>query len=100
MEYGFKIDLELNGCADVDGNLFTSYCVVYLNTCPLVEVILRLKAYLNNHPDILNDRSTWIQGMGWDQTRWPGKQFPTAVIITRYFSLAVSMFNLNHAGRP
>ena len=45
----------------------------------LTEVIDRLKGYLENHPDIRDDTSRWIEGMGWDQTKWPGAQFPTAV---------------------
>ncbi|CCH55664.1 Amidohydrolase 3 [Fibrisoma limi BUZ 3] len=36
------------------------------------EVIDRLKAYAQKHPDAL-----WITGRGWDQNDWPGKQFPT-----------------------
>ncbi|RIV26928.1 amidohydrolase [Fibrisoma montanum] len=36
------------------------------------EVIDRLKAYAQKHPDAL-----WITGRGWDQNDWPDKQFPT-----------------------
>lgn len=45
------------------------------------EVISRLKQYIEGHSDVLNDPSRWIEGMGWDQTKWPGAQFPTAVRI-------------------
>lgn len=44
------------------------------------EVIERVKDYINARPDIVEDRNIWIQGMGWDQTKWgPGAGFPTAV---------------------
>ncbi|TFK37702.1 amidohydrolase family-domain-containing protein [Crucibulum laeve] len=42
------------------------------------EVINRIKAYINAHPDVRDDPTAWIEGMGWDQTKWPGKKFPTA----------------------
>ena len=25
------------------------------------------------------DTASWVEGMGWDHTLWPGAQFPTAV---------------------
>jgi hypothetical protein len=43
------------------------------------EVIERVKRFILSKPDVLNDTSIWIQGMGWDQTKWPGAKFPTAV---------------------
>lgn len=36
------------------------------------EVINRLKAFANTHPDAL-----WIMGRGWDQNDWADKTFPT-----------------------
>jgi hypothetical protein len=43
------------------------------------EVVSRLKAYIEAHPDVRDDSNRWVEGMGWDQTKWPGAQFPTAV---------------------
>ncbi|KIM90063.1 hypothetical protein PILCRDRAFT_2295 [Piloderma croceum F 1598] len=60
LEYGFKMQLQLDGSKSID------------------EVISRLKSYIEAHPDIRDDSSRWIEGMGWDQTKWPGAQFPTA----------------------
>ncbi|KAF8643124.1 hypothetical protein AX16_009216 [Volvariella volvacea WC 439] len=42
------------------------------------DVISRVRNYVLSHPDIHRNRTRWIQGMGWDQTKWPNKQFPTA----------------------
>ncbi|KAF8154107.1 amidohydrolase family-domain-containing protein [Crassisporium funariophilum] len=42
------------------------------------EVIERIKVYILSHPDIQSDKERWIEGMGWDQTKWAGAQFPTA----------------------
>uniref|UniRef100_A0A8H7XPQ0 Amidohydrolase 3 domain-containing protein n=1 Tax=Psilocybe cubensis TaxID=181762 RepID=A0A8H7XPQ0_PSICU len=56
----------------------------YMRQLPLMgsqsvqEVIERIKAYILAHPEVMNDKSRWIEGMGWDQTKWPGSQFPTA----------------------
>jgi predicted amidohydrolase YtcJ len=49
------------------------------NAKSVQEVIERIKAYIMAHPDVHADRDRWIEGMGWDQTKWPGAEFPTAV---------------------
>ncbi|KAI6158684.1 hypothetical protein EDD17DRAFT_994612 [Pisolithus thermaeus] len=36
--------------------------------CP--EVLERLVDFVKARPDILNDPSKWIEGMGWDHTIW------------------------------
>ncbi|KAF8178565.1 amidohydrolase 3 [Mycena galopus ATCC 62051] len=46
------------------------------------EVIERIKAYIIAHPDVHADRDRWIEGMGWDQTKWPGAEFPTAADLS------------------
>lgn len=35
-------------------------------------VVERVKKFAANHPEL-----KWIQGRGWDQNLWPGKQFPS-----------------------
>ncbi|KAI9435527.1 amidohydrolase family-domain-containing protein [Lactarius indigo] len=47
------------------------------------DVLLRIKQYLLSHPDILHDPARWILGSGWDQTGWPGGEFPTADDLDR-----------------
>jgi len=44
------------------------------------EVIERLEAHAAGLPE-----SAWLRGRGWDQTRWPGKQFPTAADLDEAF---------------
>ncbi|KAJ7188611.1 amidohydrolase family-domain-containing protein [Mycena filopes] len=46
------------------------------------EVVDRIKAYILAHPDVHADPSRWIEGMGWDQTKWPGAKFPTAADLS------------------
>jgi predicted amidohydrolase YtcJ len=60
LQYGFKMNLNLENCTSVD------------------EVLSHLKAYVISHPDILGDPTRWIEGMGWDQNKWPGAQYPHA----------------------
>ncbi|KAG2068318.1 hypothetical protein BDR04DRAFT_1232852 [Suillus decipiens] len=60
LHYGFKMNLNLEDCTSVD------------------EVLNHLKAYVISHPDILGDPTRWIEGMGWDQNKWPGAQYPHA----------------------
>ena len=43
------------------------------------DVLLTIKQYILSHPDILHDSARWILGSGWDQTNWPGGEFPTSV---------------------
>lgn len=45
----------------------------------IADVLLKVKLYLLAHPDVHHDHTRWIVGMGWDQTNWPGGEFPTAV---------------------
>ncbi|KAA1469512.1 hypothetical protein DENSPDRAFT_835150 [Dentipellis sp. KUC8613] len=60
LDWGFKEQLSLEECKSV------------------AEVRAKLKQYLLEHPDVQRDQSAWIQGMGWDQTKWPSASFPTA----------------------
>ncbi|KAJ8074808.1 hypothetical protein PM082_019133 [Marasmius tenuissimus] len=58
IENGFKTQLQLDTAKSVS------------------EVIERVKAYILARPDIPEDR--WIEGMGWNQEKWPEARFPTA----------------------
>jgi hypothetical protein len=51
------------------------------------EVIRRLETYVDENRDAV-EGGAWIEGQGWDQTLWEGKQFPTAV--SRMFPDTVS----------
>ncbi|KAF9561313.1 hypothetical protein CPC08DRAFT_735580 [Agrocybe pediades] len=44
----------------------------------LSGVVQLLKNYVLSHPDIMNDTTRWIEGMGWDHTKWPDARYPTA----------------------
>ena len=44
-----------------------------------LDVVERVKAYILSHPDVQFDTTRWIEGWGWDQTKWSIAQFPTAV---------------------
>src|SRR5258708_6549982 len=67
----------------------TRYVPILYPERPLIyflEVIDHVKSYLVSHPDVTNDTTRWIIGMGWDQTKWPGERFPIAVrVITLGF---------------
>ncbi|KAH8112103.1 amidohydrolase family-domain-containing protein [Phellopilus nigrolimitatus] len=60
IEHGFKRHLEVDNCSSVQ------------------DVITKVENYVTARPDVLNDKNIWIQGMGWDQTKWPSSEFPTA----------------------
>ncbi|KAF5341906.1 hypothetical protein D9611_001970 [Ephemerocybe angulata] len=50
-------------------------------TTSLNDVIKTLEAYVLSHPEVESDKDKWIEGMGWDQTKWnegQGAPFPTA----------------------
>ncbi len=44
------------------------------------EVINRVKDFAAKHPG-----TSWIRGRGWDQNRFPGKQFPTNELLNSLF---------------
>lgn len=44
------------------------------------EAVERVKAFAASHPD-----ETWIRGRGWDQTLWPGKEFPDNSALNELF---------------
>ncbi|KAJ7647632.1 amidohydrolase family-domain-containing protein [Roridomyces roridus] len=65
LQQGYKMQLELDGAQSVD------------------EVVERIKSYILQHPDVHANTSRWIEGLGWDQTKWPGAQFPTAADLSK-----------------
>jgi hypothetical protein len=44
------------------------------------EALQRVKDFASKHPG-----KTWIKGRGWDQNRFPGKQFPTNAELNKLF---------------
>ena len=46
-----------------------------------VEILDILEKYVDEHPEVRENPETWVEGMGWDQTRWQdwSGEFPTAV---------------------
>lgn len=55
-----------------------------LNSAKSVQdVVDLLKHYIDANPVMRNDRSRWIEGMGWDQTKWSGGSFPAASDLDR-----------------
>ena len=44
------------------------------------DVIQRLQAHADDLPE-----GAWLLGRGWDQTRWPGGEFPTAADLDAHF---------------
>ncbi|PWN43094.1 amidohydrolase 3 [Ceraceosorus guamensis] len=42
------------------------------------EIIERVENYVEARPDVLADEDLWIEGLGWDQTRWSPPIFPAA----------------------
>ncbi len=63
MGLGFALlDADLVGAADVD------------------EVVQRLQAHAADLPE-----AAWLRGRGWDQTRWPGAEFPSAADLDAAF---------------
>ena len=43
------------------------------------EIVQKIEAYVRAHPEVEADRTRWIRGMGWDQTRFAEGRWPTAV---------------------
>ena len=41
----------------------------------------RVRAYILADPDIVNDKSKFVEGWGWDHTKWLQEEWPTYVRI-------------------
>ncbi|KAJ3574658.1 hypothetical protein NP233_g1624 [Leucocoprinus birnbaumii] len=44
----------------------------------VTDTVLRVREFILNNPDILNDKTKWIRGGGWDHTIWPSSNWPTS----------------------
>ena len=44
------------------------------------EAVARVKEFALAHPEL-----EWIEGRGWDQNKWPGKQFPDNKLLNESF---------------
>ncbi len=44
-----------------------------------LDTVVRVREFILNNPDILNDKAAWIRGGGWDHTIWPSAGWPSAV---------------------
>ena len=44
------------------------------------EAVERVKVFAAAHPEL-----AWIEGRGWDQNKWPGKKYPTNVLLNSLF---------------
>lgn len=75
----------LPGLTDAHGhvmNLGIQKLQVELAGIPTLEETLeKVKEYAENNPDL-----EWIQGRGWNQTRWPENEFPTAADLDKVVS--------------
>ncbi|KAJ3557061.1 hypothetical protein NM688_g1675 [Phlebia brevispora] len=72
VEYGLKMQLPLDKCDSI------------------TDVLDTLEAYVRAHPEIENDPTQWVEGWGWDQTRWEdwSGRFPTAADLASRPGLA------------
>lgn len=37
----------------------------------MTDAIAKVRAYIESDPAILEDRDTFVEGWGWDTTKWP-----------------------------
>jgi hypothetical protein len=58
---------------------FAGTLKTYLISCPTSDVIERIAKFIRSDPELLADPSRFILGLGWDQTKWAGGEFPRAV---------------------
>ncbi|TFK83915.1 hypothetical protein K466DRAFT_497548 [Polyporus arcularius HHB13444] len=46
-------------------------------TSTIEETVARVRAYIEADPDILSDKSKYVEGWGWDHTKWLLEEWPT-----------------------
>lgn len=44
-----------------------------------LEIIQKIERYVVSHPEVYEDPTRWIRGLGWDQTRFEEGRWPTSV---------------------
>ncbi|RPD54198.1 hypothetical protein L226DRAFT_523911 [Lentinus tigrinus ALCF2SS1-7] len=47
-------------------------------TSSITETVGRVRAYIEADPEILNDKSKYVEGWGWDHTKWLLEEWPTS----------------------
>ncbi|KAF9450920.1 hypothetical protein P691DRAFT_773575 [Macrolepiota fuliginosa MF-IS2] len=81
VSYVGSADIIVPGLTDAHAHVIENGWMLQLplmGSISIQEIIDRIKEYIQSRPDILNDPNRWIEGMGWDQTKWEDKKFPTA----------------------
>jgi hypothetical protein len=79
------MQLQLDGAGSLDGKqqleVLDQYFSHRVHQRLLAEILDRLEQYVAEHPEVHDDPDFWVQGMGWDQTRWANwsGEFPTSV---------------------
>ncbi|KAI0930719.1 hypothetical protein AcW1_003666 [Taiwanofungus camphoratus] len=61
LEYGATKQMPLEGTQNAD------------------ETVRRVKEFILSDPEIRDDRSQYVEGWGWDHTKWPNTEWPTYV---------------------
>lgn len=44
-----------------------------------IETVQRVRDFILANPEIRDDTSAFIEGWGWDHTKWDPEEWPTAV---------------------
>ncbi|SDA05261.1 BZ3501_MvSof-1269-A2-R1_Chr12-1g03245 [Microbotryum saponariae] len=61
------------------------------------DVIERIATFIEKDDDLRKDHSRFILGLGWDQTKWPGGEFPTSDDLERDPRLAGRSIHLKRS---
>ena len=48
----------------------------------LAETVQRIRQYIQSTPVLRHDKTKYVEGWGWDHTKWLQGSFPTAVRVT------------------
>ncbi|KAJ3539262.1 hypothetical protein NMY22_g4813 [Coprinellus aureogranulatus] len=78
LEYGEAQQLPLEGTRSIEGGGASGYLVVGVAHTAHTETVTRVRNFILSNPDILNDKTKWIRGGGWDHTNWPAGRMPRA----------------------
>ena len=100
LEYGASRLLLLEGSESGSGQIAPSCLTGHLLIHSLTAAVARVRDYILSHPAVLNDRSSLIEGWGWDHTAWPVEKFPSYVNHNMSCSLPLlKMLSERHRSR-
>ena len=86
LEYGATKQMPLEGTKNVGGKTIRFRALrIPAHFLRPSETVERIKAYILADPEIADDKTKFVEGWGWDHTKWMLEEWPTYVCLQPRF---------------